>query len=73
MRKKSFELNIPLYQAELDKDSPGQNICVDIDKQERNPPNLGLQVPAKQTRLSQNIQTKLLGTLNCIYFFITQV
>lgn len=33
--------------------SPGQNICVDSDKQERNPPNLGLQVPAKQTRLSK--------------------
>lgn len=48
MRMQSFKSNIHLYQAEPDKDSPGQNICVDIDKQERNPPNLGPQVPAKQ-------------------------
>ena len=52
MRMQSFEFNIDFYQAEPDKDSPGQNICVDIDKQERNQPNLGPQVPAKQPRLS---------------------
>lgn len=60
MRKWNSEFSIHIYQAEPDNNSPGQNICVDIDKQERNPPNLGPQVPAKQQRFSQNIQTKLL-------------
>ena len=58
MRKQRFEFNIVLLGKA--KDSPRQNICVDIDKQERNQPNLGPQVPAKQPKLSQNIQTKLL-------------
>lgn len=39
MRKQRFEFNIVLLGKA--KDSPRQNICVDIDKQERNQPNLG--------------------------------
>lgn len=68
--KAEFEFNIYFYQAKSDKNSPGQNICVDIDKQERNPPNLGSQVPAKQSRMSQNIQTKLL--IATAFVFTTQ-
>lgn len=49
MRKQSLNSIYIFYWAKPDKDSPGQNICVDIDKQERNPPNLGSQVPTKQS------------------------
>lgn len=71
MRKQSLNsIYISIRQSQL-KNSPGQNICVDIDKQERNPPNLGPQVPEKQSRLSQNIQTKLLKAT--AFIFTTQL
>lgn len=69
MRKWNFEFNIHVYWKQ--EDSPGQYIYVDIDKQERNPPNLGPQVPANVKSTEQTSEKDISEQLNS--FNTTQI